>query len=517
MMPPAAGLEHTVVSALRFYGIVTATGAVIMALEILSSRVLAPFFGNSVYVWGSIISVFLAALSLGYYWGGRLADRQPRLAVLGRLLALAAACLVLLLFAGRRLAGAVGAATGYSPAGTLLATTLLFGPPSVLLATVSPFAIRLATRDLALLGDTAGRLFALSTAGSLFGTLAATFAMIPYLGLRQIFSLLLLATAGVAAMALAGDLRREKAATTATLLAALVALPALLAPAPTTGGALYERVTAYQSLEVLERDGARYLRGDRALQSAVEIDDREPALPYLRWSATALLLNPDIEHLLVLGMGGGTIDRYLRRALPALSADYVDIDPAIPEIAERFFFFEPGPLARVHVGDARRFLTRSDRQWDYIYCDTYIGLAVPFHLTTEEFFREVRAHLRPGGLFGVNLAADMRAPFARAIYHTIRESFGTALVFGVKGSNNTLVLASSSPTLMPRERLIERGRELDRRWRFEPSLATLAASRLEVELVAGDAVRLTDAYAPANHLVLLGEAEPPQAVAGEQR
>ena len=297
------------VSAARFYSIVAATGAVIMALEILSSRVLAPFFGNSVYVWGSIISVFLAALSIGYFWGGRLADREPRLALLGRLLAIAAAFLVLLLAFGTRLAGAVAAATGYSPAGTLVATTLLFGPPSVLLATVSPFAIRLATRDLAYLGDTAGKLFALSTAGSLFGTLTCTFVLIPYLESRQIFGLLLLATAITAVVALLDELRREKLAATAAGLAALAALTVFVGWGSAGGangsGTLLTRLTAYQALEVTEEGGIRFLRGDRALQSAVRVADQQPALDYQRWQAAALLLNPEIDSLLVLGMGAG--------------------------------------------------------------------------------------------------------------------------------------------------------------------------------------------------------------------
>ena len=348
------------ISATRFYSIVSATGAVIMALEILSSRVLAPFFGNSVYVWGSIISVFLAALSIGYFWGGRLADREPRLALLGRLLTIAAACLVMLLVFGTRLAGAVAEATGYSPVGTLVATTLLFGPPSVLLATVSPFAIRLATRDLAYLGDTAGKLFALSTAGSLFGTLACTFLMIPYLELRQIFGLLLLATAATAIVALHGELRREKLAAIAATLAALAALTGFAGRPGGIGrdtGTLYTRLTAYQALEVFEKDGIRFLRGDRALQSSLRVEDLQPALSYQRWQAAALLLNPEIDSLLVLGMGAGATGRYLRQARPDLRADYVDIDAAIPEIAERFFFFRPGPLERTHVIDARRFLT----------------------------------------------------------------------------------------------------------------------------------------------------------------
>ena len=500
------------VSPLRFYSIVTCTGAVIMALEILSSRVLAPFFGNSVYVWGSIISVFLAALSLGYFWGGRLADREPRLAMLGRLLAITAAFLVLLLFFGTRAAGVVAEATGYSPAGTLVATTLLFGPPSVLLATVSPFAIRLATHDLAYLGDTAGKLFAVSTAGSLFGTLACTFLLIPHLELRQIFGLLLLLTTATAFIALFGELRRERPAAAAAALALVAATTGFLggpARSGRDGGTLYTRLTAYQALEVTEKDGIRFLRGDRALQSALDLSTREPALLYQRWQPAALLLNPEIDSLLVLGMGGGATHRYLHRARPALRADYVDIDVAIPEIAERFFFFEPGPLARAHVADARQFLTSTDRRWDYIYSDTYIGLAVPFHLTTAEFFDLARRRLNPNGVLGVNLAAGMDAPFVRAMIRTIADRFGDALAFGVHGSNNTLVLASTRATLMPRKQMIERGRELDLRWEFDPSLETLAASRREVTLDAENSLLLTDAYAPANHLVLLGRAAAP--------
>ena len=505
------------ISAARFYSIVTTTGAVIMALEILSSRVLAPFFGNSVYVWGSIISVFLAALSLGYYWGGGLADREPRLALLGRLLAIGAAFLVLLLFFGIQLAGAVAKATSYSPAGTLLATTLLFGPPSVLLATVSPFAIRLATRDLAYLGDTAGKLFALSTGGSLFGTLVCTFLLIPYLELRQIFGLLLLATAGTAAVALRGELRRERPAALAAALAAVAALLGLLGEprggAARDTGSLHTRLTAYQALEVVERDGIRFLRGDRALQSALYVDNLEPALVYQRWQPAALLLNPEIDSMLVLGMGAGTGDRYLRAARPDLEADYVDIDPAVPEIAERFFFFEPGPLRRTHVVDARRFLTSTDKRWDYIYSDCYIGLAVPFHLTTAEFFDLVRQRLEPGGVLGINLAAPMDAPFVRAIYRTVADRFGDALIFAVRGTTNTLVLASKEPVLMPREQMIERARELDARWRFDPTLAEIAAGRREMSLDEGEGLLLTDAYAPANYLVLLGRAEVPGATA----
>jgi len=195
--------------ALRFYIVVSVTGAVIMALEILSSRILAPEFGNSVFVWGSIISVFLAALSIGYYLGGRFADRNPEITTLARLISLAALFQAGLIVVGGPITSAIGSLTHGSPAGTLLATTILFGPPSILLATVSPFVVRLAARDLSELGNTAGRLYAVSTAGSLVGTLLCTFVLIPHLEVRQILSLLLLATALVAILGLFGR-RLEK-------------------------------------------------------------------------------------------------------------------------------------------------------------------------------------------------------------------------------------------------------------------------------------------------------------------
>ncbi len=489
---------------LRFYWVVAACGAVLMALEILSSRILAPHFGNSVYVWGSIISVFLAALSLGYLWGGRLADRQPTLAGLGRMVAFAALVQGLLLLAGLRLAAALAAWTGNWPAGPLLAATVLFGPPSILLATVSPWAVRLAARDLGRLGNTAGKLYALSTLGSLAGTLAATFLLIPFLELRPIMALLTGATAVTALIAMAGALRAQAPA--ALLCAGLIVLAAsggAFASKP-AGSLVYERATPYQTLQVHDRAGVRYLESDRVRQAAVDLATGEPALPYPRYAAAALALRPEMDRMLVLGLGGGSVGMYLRRRLPALAVDYVDIDPAVPQVARRYLRFEEGPRDRVHVADARRFLQGSAERWDLIYCDTYIGLSVPFHLTTVQFLDEVKRHLEPGGVFGLNLAAGLEDAFSRAIYRTVRERFASAYVFRVAGRSNVLVLAGDAPALDPGT-LRERARGLDRRLRFEPSVAAIVSRRIDVELRADEVPVLTDEYAPVDRLIRLGE------------
>jgi spermidine synthase len=493
-----------VLSRFRFYWVVGVCGGVLMALEILSSRVLAPHFGNSVYVWGSIISVFLAALSIGYLWGGRLADRYPSIAALGRLLALAAAFQALLLWIGPPLATWLGDLTGANPSGTLLATTILFGPASILLATVSPYAVRLAIHDLGSVGNTAGRLYALSTLGSLGGTLGCTFGLIPFLELHQIIGLLALLTAVTSLFALADGFRRELAATALAALLVAACVPAVFSKVRLTGDVIYERVTPYQTLVVHERGQVRALESDRVQQAAVDLRDGEPALHYPRWSPLALVLNPRIERMLVLGLGGGSTGGYLQRRVPALRVDSVDIDPAVPEVARRYLKFAPRPGDRVFVADARSFLRGSNERWDLIFCDTYIGLSVPFHLTTMQFMDEVKRHLTPDGVFMMNVATGLSDPFTQAIYNTVRDRFRTVYVFRVRGSSNAEILATEEPALAPQQ-LAARARELEGRLRFSPTLSELAATRFQGDFISRETPLLRDEFAPVDRLIRLGQ------------
>jgi spermidine synthase len=492
-------------SRLRFYWVVAVCGAVLMALEILSSRMLAPHYGNSVYVWGSIISVFLAALSLGYLWGGRLADRQPAMAALGRMVALAAACEGVLLLFGARLAAALAALTAGNPAGTLLATAVLFGPASVLLATVSPWAVRIAARDLGRLGHTAGRLFALSTLGSLAGTLACTFLLIPFLELRQILGLLTALTALTACVAFVGSFRAELPAAALAVLLLLGSFPAATLSTRGPSDLIYERVTPYQALQVYDRDGVRTLRSDRVPQAALSLGDRQPAMAYNRAAAAILLIQPRLRRALMIGLGGGTVGRYLQAHAPELDVQYVELDPAVPEIARRFFFFQPGARMRVTVADGRQFLHASTAAWDLIYGDAYIGQSVPFHLTTAQFLDEVKRHLNPGGAFALNLAAGLDDPFSQAMYRTVRDRFDVVYLFRVRHALNVLLVATQGAETLSNADLLQRGRELDRTLRFDPPLATLATWRSEVALDTAAIPVLTDDYAPVDRLIRLGE------------
>ncbi len=495
-------------SSIRFYAVVIIPGAVLMALEIVSSRVLSPHFGSSVYVWGSIIGVFLAAMSIGYFWGGKLADRRPAMAIVGRLILAAGMAQTVVLLAGSRVVAALGDATNGSPGGTLLATALLFGPITTFLATVSPYVVKLATRDLGLLGGTAGHLYALSTAGSLAGTLGATFVLIPHLDLESILRLLLAITALVSIAALATRWRRER------LYLALAASLLLFSAVPGTltreagSKLLADRITPYQTLRVSESDGVRFMLSDGTIHAAVVVESREPWLLYPRQAGAALLLKPDIERFLVLGMGGGGVGTYLQKQLPELSIDFVDIDPAVPELARELFFFQDGERARVHVDDGRRFLASRPRaRWDYIYADTYIGHSIPFHMATVEFFREVRAHLEAGGVFGLNLMSDVRSPFSRGILRSLASVFKELYVFVVPGGNY-LILATDRARPPNRQQLLETARRLDPKYGFDPSLERMAGYYRGLDIDLTQALLLTDRFAPVNHLIRMDGSEP---------
>ena len=189
--------------------VVFVCGAVLMGLEIVGSRILAPHFGNSIFVWGSLISVVLAALSLGYWLGGIVADRWPRLSVLGVLIAIPGIMIAVLPFGYPALNRAIAIGDLGARLGPLISCVVLFLVPSVFLGTISPFAVRLQARAVTSVGTTAGGLYAVSTAGSIAGTLLTAFYLIVVMGVANIvhgLGLTLLLTAAAVFLAFAAVL-----------------------------------------------------------------------------------------------------------------------------------------------------------------------------------------------------------------------------------------------------------------------------------------------------------------------
>jgi spermidine synthase len=262
-------------------------------------------------------------------------------------------------------------------------------------------------------------------------------------------------------------------------------------------------MTPYQTIQVRDALGVRPLSSDSFTHGGMNLATGQSALFYPRVATAALLLRPKIESMLVLGLGAGHAGTNMQRYLPGLEIDFVDIDPAMPEVAQRFFRFEPGPTRRVHVQDGRRFIDQAERSWDYIYCDTYIGLSVPFHLATREFLEQVREHLNPGGVFGLNLAGTYERPFPRAIYRTVREVFPHAWSFDVPTSGNLLLLAIADGPPPSAAELAERAAQLDATYGFEMPLREVLALQHRSTIDFTDTPVLSDVYAPVDRLLHL--------------
>ena len=294
--------------------------------------------------------------------------------------------------------GGVDAVAVGSVVGSFFAALALFAVPVTALGAAAPFLVRLALTRLEEAGQIAGRLYALSTAGSLAGTFVAALLAIPFAGTQRT----LVGTA--ACVALGAALLASRAWSVAPLAAAAL----LAVPPPGIKSAIYQTDSEYQYIRVVA-DG----HGGRELELNEGVVDHSVWRPDTvltgRYWDLFLLLPPLLERrprsMLVLGNAGGTIGRAYGRFYPRVAIDGVEIDPKLNWVARRYFGAGDNPRLRLIAADGRPFLERTKRRYDLIVVDAYRQPYVPFYLATSEFFRLARAHLRPGGAIALNVAA----------------------------------------------------------------------------------------------------------------
>lgn len=425
-----------------------------LAVEFCASRLLAPYFGTSLYVWGALIGLVLLYLSAGYVLGGRLADRHPDPELLFQITAWAGLWVGLIplvsypiLLASQQ--GFASLSAGLV-LGTLLAVLLLFAVPVILLGTVSPFAIRLLLTDVRTGGGTAGRVYALSTAGSILGTFLPVFWFIPTYGTRPTlvgFAAILVATSLVGLW----PRRRLYLAFAAALAVTWVLLPSGIKPAQ-QGRLLYERDSAYNYIQVVQVGDRTELLLNEGLAIHSVYSAQPGPLGYWDYFTIAPAFRPAAaawtppRRVALLGLAGGTAATQLTRAYGrGVEITGVEIDPALVDVAHRYFHLDE-PNVHPVVDDARYWLDTRAGRYDLIGIDAYSQPYIPFHLTTEEFFRSVRAHLAPGGVAAINVgrtATDYR--LVAALAQTMAAVFPSVFLVDVPGWDNTIVYASASP------------------------------------------------------------------------
>lgn len=435
-----------------FYAFVFITGAAVMMLEFAASRVMAPWFGTSTFVWGNIVGVILIALSLGYYIGGRVADKKPYADSLAMIVLAAGVFTSLLPLVIKSLSKTFpllfivdGWGILASVFGSFLTVLLLFALPIFLLGMVSPYVIRLATKTVEDAGRVAGGLYAWSTVGSIFGTFASAFFLVPFIGSRETILL-----SAVLLIIMAAVLFQKR-----WWAYALVALPILVymfiagQPLRAEAAVLYEEESMYNYIKVVDSDDRIKLIVNEGLgvQSYYMKTGVLTGEYYDYLALTPFLHNrPADAKVLVLGLAGGSLTRELDYYFPEYQLTGVEIDPAIVAAAQTYFALDEQDVT-VEIDDARRFLQSSHEQYDVIVVDAYANeMYIPWHLTTQEFFNIVDDHLTASGIVTFNVGSiNPDTELLQSLITTLRSVFAEVALVPVSTTYNYVVVASNSP------------------------------------------------------------------------
>jgi predicted membrane-bound spermidine synthase len=441
------------------YVTVFASGLVSLAIEMAASSLLRAHFGTANLVWATIIGLILLYLTAGYFLGGRWADRSPHPSTLYQIVAWAAfltgivpfAAYPVLSLAWPGLADFNVAMVG----GSFVTVLILFSAPVTLLGCTSPFIIRLAMQDVGSAGQTAGHVYAISTAGSFLGTFLPDLLLVPTIGTRNTFVMLSLFLLLVALIGLARSVPRRLPLY--LWMPAVIILLALFSrgqPVKAAANAIYETESAYNYIQVLEDErGCRslLLNEGQGIHSIYCPDQLRTPGPW-DYFLVAPYFNPPpytpdhVESVALIGLAAGTMARQYTAVYGPLPIDGIEIDPQIVDTGREYFAMDQ-PNLDVIVADGRYALAHSDDRYTVVGVDAYRLPYIPPHLTTVEFFRQVRDHLTADGVVAINVGhtpEDYR--LVEAMLATLLRVFPSAHVIDVPNSFNAVVVATIQPS-----------------------------------------------------------------------
>lgn len=490
---------------LRAYFIVFVASACGLVIEIVAARLLAPVIGVSLYSWSSIIGVVLAGISIGNLVGGRLADRFPSPTTLGViLLAGGLSCLTVV-----PLEGILSTALQPLPVLTRIVTLsgLLFFPPSFILGMVTPVVIKLRLRDLAHAGNTVGTIYAVSTAGSIFGVFLTGFVLIQWIGTRMTLGLV----AGVLVLLALGFGSLFRARRAGPLLLLVFAGLSIYSVASGTLRSPYYAESNYFAIRIgssMSQEGkeVKVLYLDNLLHSYVSPTDPtvlvyEYEKIFADIAAAVVARNPE-PRFLFIGGGGYTLPRYLEATYPRARIEVVEIDPEVTRVAHQVLGLRPDTRIVTRNEDARMVLpTLPAGAYDMVVGDAFNDISVPYHLTTEECDDAVRRLLKPGGIYAVNVVDKFHTgQFLRSFVHTLQQGFAQVSVLRDNAdwpSDNqyTFVVAASVSPRDPASLIAVDAAH----HRSRPSV--LGPEEMENWLRAGDPILLTDDHVPVENML----------------
>jgi spermidine synthase len=480
--------------------VVFVSGALVMIYEIIGSRILAPFIGTSTYIWTSLIGVILGSLSLGYWFGGKTADRNPKLRVLSVVMFFGGAILSTTILVQNIVLSIIGSSTVRLEIKAIIAALILFAPASVLFGFVTPYAVRLKMQTVENAGKTVGRLYALSTVGSIFGTFLAGFFLLPFVGSIRTMYLLAGLMFGLSLL-LAPFKPNVQSIFLILLFPISISVNELFAYSLIVTNKMhdfdtqYNRVQIYDSTENLTGKLIRVLLTDpNSTQSAMYLESDDLALNYAKYYHLMRHFNPKFQKTLIIGGAAYSFPKEYLRSYPDKKIDVVEIDPQMTEAARKYFNLQDNPNLQIFHEDGRVFLNQNTTKYDVILVDAFTSIySVPFQLTTVEAVREMEKILNENGVIIVNLISAFEgegAKFLQSEAKTYHEIFPQVVVFKAK---------AEKPENIPQNAILVATKAND--LKFESSdelISTLLKNRYEKPLDKELPI-LTDDLAPVEY------------------
>lgn len=478
--------------------VVFVSGAIVMIYEIIGSRILAPYIGTSTYVWTSLIGVILGSLSLGYWLGGKMADRRPSSRVLASVLFIAALLVTITLLVQEIFLFVLATFSVRLELKAVIAALVLFAPASVLFGFVTPYAIRLKMESVEDAGKTVGRLYALSTVGSILGTFIAGFVLLPFVGSVRTLYLIIAVLFALSLILVPFKLNAKNIAVLLLFLLGIgtnefIRHSLLKYYSLRDFDTQYSRIRVWDSNNTPDRRPVRVLSTDPfSTQSSMYLDGDDMASRYLAYYHLLRHFKPDFQKTLNIGGAGYSFPKDYLKKYPGKKIDVVELDPQVTQIARDYFRLKENENLRSFNEDGRTFLNQNQEKYDAIVMDAFGSLfSVPFQLTTIEAVRKINSSLSDDGVVLVNLISAIEGDqsyFLQSEYKTYAEVFPNVYLFtlapGGKGTQNLILVASKSNRIS-----------------FETAdaeLAPLLKNRYEEPLIL-DMPVLTDDLAPVEY------------------
>ena len=435
------------------------TGMATLGIEFSAERLLGTVFGTSNLVWASIVGLILVYLSLGYWFGGRWADRSPHYVTLYTIIAAGGFLAGLVPLFSRpvlRMAADAFDTLALGPLfGSFTVVLVLLILPVTLLGMVSPFAIRLAVTDSRQAGRISGEIYAISTAGSFIGSFLPGLLLVPWIGTARTFLLFsfVLVGLGLLGLILSAAIKRALLLLWMPIVLLAILIWGLGGALKTTTGQIYETESAYNYIQVLEIEGYRLLRLNegQGVHSIYHPEQLDYAGPWEQFLAApfynAVPHSPAaVQRIAIIGLAAGTVARQATAVFGPVHIDGFEIDPKIIEVGRQFFDMNMSNLNAV-AQDGRWGLMQSSGGYDLIVVDAYRPPYIPWHLTTHQFFQIAYDRLAPDGVIAINVG---RAPEDRRLVDSLAATmsavFPSLYVMDVPQSFNAVIYASRQPT-----------------------------------------------------------------------